>query len=132
MRNTSIVGLVLTALLAVTVEANSQDADSVKRWVENNVPEMMRDAQLPGFAIAVVKDGETIYADAFGARDTEKGLPATTDTLFGIGSITKSFVAISILQLARAGECSALMIRLRSTCRSSSAIPATRSGFVTC
>ncbi|MEM9209819.1 MAG: serine hydrolase domain-containing protein, partial [Pseudomonadota bacterium] len=30
--------------------------------------------------------------------------PATTDTLFGIGSITKSFVAIAILQLVEAGE----------------------------
>lgn len=101
--NTAIVTLLLTGLLMVSAEASSEDADTVKRWVENNVPEMMREARLPGFAIAVVKDGDTIYADAFGARDTTKGLPATTDTLFGIGSITKSFVAISILQLVEQG-----------------------------
>ena len=102
-RNTTVIGLLLTAVLMASTEASARDADTVKRWVEENVPEMMREARLPGFSIAVVKDGETIYADAFGARDTEKNLPATTDTLFGIGSITKSFVAISILQLAEQG-----------------------------
>lgn len=78
--------------------------DEVSAWIESNVPDMMRDAKMPGFAIAVVQDGETIYANGFGARDIEKGLPATADTLFGIGSITKSFVAISILQLAEQGK----------------------------
>lgn len=106
MRNTAGMSILVAALLIVSAEASSRDADSVKRWVENNVPEMMREAQLPGFSIAVVKDGETIYADAFGARDTQRNLPATTDTLFGIGSITKSFVAISILQLAEQGTLS--------------------------
>ncbi len=96
-------GLLTAAAVLVSTEAGARDAGAVQRWVEDNVPEMMREARLPGFSIAVVKDGETIYADAFGARDTERNLPATTDTLFGIGSITKSFVAISILQLAEQG-----------------------------
>lgn len=88
------------ALACCTASAN----DDVRKWVESNVPALMRDAKMPGFAIAVVQDGETVYADAFGARDLEKGLPATPDTLFGIGSITKSFVAIAILQLAEQGK----------------------------
>ena len=102
----TVTNLLLIAVLMVSTGASARDADSVKRWVENNVPEMMREARLPGFAIAVVKDGDTIYAGAFGARDTQKNLPATTDTLFGIGSITKSFVAISILQLVEQGALS--------------------------
>ncbi len=105
-RNIAVPCLLLAAVFLVSTKANARDSDTVKRWVENNVPEMMREAQLPGFSIAVVKDGETIYADAFGARDTKKNLPATTDTLFGIGSITKSFVAISILQLVEQGKIS--------------------------
>jgi len=48
--------------------------------------------------------GATIYAEGFGARDPERNLPVTPDTLFGIGSITKSFVAIGIMQLVEAGE----------------------------
>jgi CubicO group peptidase (beta-lactamase class C family) len=95
-----LVVLFLGTLIASTSVAN----DGVKIWIESNVPEMMREAKMPGLAIAVVQDGETIYAEGFGARDPAKGLPATPDTLFGIGSITKSFVAISILQLAEQGK----------------------------
>lgn len=74
------------------------------RWVEEHVPEYMREGKLPGYSIAIVKEGETIYAQGFGARDRRKGLPATPDTLYGIGSITKSFVAIGIMQLVEQGK----------------------------
>ncbi len=92
-------------LLASTPAFSSEgDVADVAEWIEEHVPSMMRKARMPGFAIAIVQDGETIYAQGFGARDLENGLPATPDTLFGIGSITKSFVAIAILQLAEQGK----------------------------
>ena len=72
-RKTTFIYLLMTAVLVVATEASARDADTVKRWVEENVPEMMREARLPGFSIAVVKDGETIYADAFGARLAARG-----------------------------------------------------------
>ena len=94
----------------------------MRGWVETNVPELMRDAMMPGFAIALVGDGETIHADACGARDAAKNLSVTSDTLFGIGSIAKSLVAIAILkQRGRAN--SALTIRSRNTFHPSSAGP---------
>jgi CubicO group peptidase (beta-lactamase class C family) len=82
------------------------EAERARQWIESKVPEMMREAKMPGFAIAVVSDGETLYAGGFGARDPATGLPATADTLFGIGSVTKSFVAIAVLQLADQGKLS--------------------------
>lgn len=100
----NLAALVLSALLANITYAAENSAEDVKAWIETNVPEMMREAKMPGYAIAVVQNGDTIYAEGFGARDPAKGLPATPDTLFGIGSITKSFVAISILQLAEQGK----------------------------
>jgi CubicO group peptidase (beta-lactamase class C family) len=78
----------------------------VAGWIDHSIPKAMQEARMPGFSIAVVKDGETIYAEGFGLRDTQKVLPATADTLYGIGSITKSFVAIGILQLVEQGEIS--------------------------
>lgn len=63
----------------------------------------MREGKMPGLSIAVVKNGETLYDKGFGSRDLEKNLPATPDTLYGIGSITKSFVAIAIMQLVERG-----------------------------
>jgi len=97
---------VLAVFTAPPAEAQTAvPADlEVGSWIEKNIPLYMEKARMPGFSIAVVHDGATIYAEGFGLRDTQKVLPATPDTLYGIGSITKSFVAIGIMQLVEAGE----------------------------
>jgi len=66
----------------------------------------MKRGKIPAFSIAVVMEGEVIYVKGFGARDLEKSLPATPDTLYGIGSCTKSFVSVAIMQLVEKGKIS--------------------------
>ncbi|MES0326511.1 MAG: serine hydrolase, partial [Candidatus Bathyarchaeia archaeon] len=56
------------------------DHSQVRKWVEHIVPKYMRDFKVPGLSVAVVKEGETIYRDGFGARDPQRNLPATPDT----------------------------------------------------
>ena len=48
--------------------------------------------QIPGMAVAIVKDDKIIYAQGFGKRDTT-GSPVTANTIFDIASLTKSFTA---------------------------------------
>jgi CubicO group peptidase (beta-lactamase class C family) len=95
--------LLLVAAPAAAAAQDLAEIVKVRAWLDSHVPEMMREAQLPGFSVAVVQDGRTVYAQGFGARDPKKNLPATPDTLYGIGSVTKSFVAVAILQLAEQG-----------------------------
>lgn len=57
-------------------------------------------------AVAVAKDGRTLYERGFGHRDAAGTLPVTPDTRFGVGSVTKSFPALCIAQLAEAGALS--------------------------
>ena len=52
--------------------------------------------KVPGAAIAVVKDGKIIYAKGFGYRNVEEKLPADENTLFAIGSLTKSMTATTV------------------------------------
>lgn len=53
-----------------------------------------------GLAVAIVDDaGDTKYERFFGVRDEKAGLPLDGDTIFGLASVTKSFVALSIMQL---------------------------------
>ena len=59
----------------------------------------MSETKLPGLSAAIVKGDEVIWVKAFGFRDIEGGLAATPHTLYGIGSVTKSFTALSIMQL---------------------------------
>nr|KAG5699667.1 hypothetical protein BaRGS_005115 [Batillaria attramentaria] len=58
----------------------------------------MKCKELPGLTMAVVKGNET-WAKGFGVADKETGRPVTTSTLFGIGSITKSFTTAILAML---------------------------------
>jgi len=64
----------------------------------------MKEWKVPGVALAVVQDGKVIYAKGFGYRDLENKLPVTTATLFPIGSITKSFTALTFGILRNEGK----------------------------
>ena len=58
----------------------------------------------PGLAIGVVLGNRLVWARGYGFADLEHKTPATPKTLYRIGSITKTFTAISILQLRDAGK----------------------------
>ena len=74
--------------------------------LEDFIFEKMSKTHLPGLSVAIVKDREVIYSRGFCFRDLEYGLGATARTLYGIGSVTKSFTALSIMQLVEEGRLS--------------------------
>lgn len=61
--------------------------------------EFLETQRVPGVAFGVVMDGALVYADALGVRETVTGAPVTTDSVFRIASMSKSFVAMAILKL---------------------------------
>lgn len=60
--------------------------------------------KLPGFAIAIIKDKDIIYAKGFGTKKVGFDAPINTDTLFQIGSVTKGFTAALIAKLMTEGK----------------------------
>ncbi len=60
--------------------------------------------QTPGMAVAFAQGGELRHARGYGLREVASGDPVTPDTLFGIGSATKSFTCLAVMQLAEAGK----------------------------
>lgn len=75
-----------------------------KEIMEEVLIENMAALHIPGLALSLVEGGEVVYRDGFGSATMDKGVPVTPDTLFGIGSCTKSFTSLSILQLAQDGK----------------------------
>jgi CubicO group peptidase (beta-lactamase class C family) len=63
-------------------------------------------ANEPGASVIVVKKGQVIYKKGFGIADMELNVPVNADMNFRIGSITKQFTAVCILQLAEQGKLS--------------------------
>jgi len=80
--------------------------EDVFRKFESFVFECMSKTNLPAVSVAVVKDGQIVYSKGFGLRNRAYGLRATPDTLYAIGSVTKSFTALSIMQLLNEGKLS--------------------------
>jgi CubicO group peptidase (beta-lactamase class C family) len=66
----------------------------------------MSETKLPGVSAAVIEGTDVIWSRGFGFRDLVHGLPATPHTLYAIASVTKSFTAIAIMQLAERGKLS--------------------------
>jgi YD repeat-containing protein len=60
------------------------------------VNQALKDWKVPGVAVAVVQGGKVMLLKGYGYRDLEKQLPVTQDTLFAIGSITKSFTVTTL------------------------------------
>jgi len=60
--------------------------------------------RLPSLAGAVVRDGCVVWAGAVGLADVEAGTEATAETQYRVGSITKTFTAVAVMQLRDAGK----------------------------
>ncbi len=71
---------------------------------ESYAQQALKDAKCAGLAVAVVKDGNVIYAKGFGSRDLKNNQPVTTKTLFAIGSATKSFTVTALGTLVDQGK----------------------------
>jgi CubicO group peptidase (beta-lactamase class C family) len=66
------------------------------------VAQWMEQKKVPGVAAGILYQGET-YAGGWGVTNVDHPLPVTDETLFQIGSITKTFVATAIMRLVEAG-----------------------------
>ena len=83
--------------------AKSKINDQLK-WFGRFVRRSMKDWDIPGAAVGIVKGGRTIYTKGFSLRDVNHDLPVTENTLFGIASCTKAFTATAIGILVDEGK----------------------------
>jgi CubicO group peptidase (beta-lactamase class C family) len=77
-------------------------ADILERMNEQVVRAMNEDAA-PGMGVGIVRGSETIYAKGFGLADAERGRPVNPQTVFRIGSISKTMTAVGLMQLWQRG-----------------------------
>ncbi len=92
-------GLTQLSLAAKSQEANHFDASEFDRKIAT----MHANTKVPGMAVAVLQDGHVLHTEGYG-KAGPNGSPVTPQTAFQIGSITKSFVALVILQLSSEGR----------------------------
>ena len=74
--------------------------------VETYLEDFAQQIPAPGFSVAIANSEEVIYSRGFGIEDVETERKMTDDTVVAIGSLTKSFTALAMLQLVEAGQVS--------------------------
>jgi CubicO group peptidase (beta-lactamase class C family) len=84
---------------SMTAHAQNDNFDAICQVVKT---EMARLA-IPGTVVGILQDGKTALA-GFGITSVENPLPVTTETLYQIGSITKTFVATAVMRLVEMGK----------------------------
>ena len=55
---------------------------------------------LPAFSIALVEGDKTIWAEGYGFEDADRKRPASAETIYRVGSVSKLFTDIAVMQLA--------------------------------
>lgn len=93
----------LAVLLVLFVAAGRPDSAKLNGF-DDFVATALKDWNVPGVAVAVVQDGQVILSKGYGWRDTAKQIPVTPQTLFAIGSATKSFTVTSLGVLVDRGK----------------------------
>lgn len=78
--------------------------ENLRLELERLVRTEQAEKRLPSVAAAVVRDGEIVWETAVGLADVPTGREATPDTQYRIGSITKTFTAVAVMQLRDEGK----------------------------
>jgi CubicO group peptidase (beta-lactamase class C family) len=94
--------LVLLLICATALPAQSGPPADLDAYVARD----MKVFDVPGIAIAIVKDSKVVLAKGYGVRKMGDPAPVDENTLFGIGSNTKAFTSAALASLVDAGKIS--------------------------
>ncbi len=91
----------IASLTAQSSARTSFITDSLDRYIQ----QAMTSWEVPGVAVAIVKDGNIVLAKGYGAREIGKTDAVDEHTLFMIGSNTKAFTGTALAMLEAEGKC---------------------------
>ncbi len=90
----------LSAIFLLLICYSAARANSLDDFVRTEI----KKRQIPGLSIAVLHDGKTIKVQGYGLANLELQVPATKDTVYEIGSISKQFASEALMLLVEDGK----------------------------
>ena len=101
--------ILCSSFMVITSQAiENHDNDAmIVRSIEElkaKISGVMKEASLPGAGIAIVTNDSVVFLGGLGYANIDSNIPATEDTYFRMGSVTKSFIALGFLKLVEAGS----------------------------
>tara|TARA_R110002051_G_scaffold188453_1_gene257860 strand:+ start:11566 stop:13041 length:1476 start_codon:yes stop_codon:yes gene_type:complete len=111
MKKIKIIAFVLSIIVICSCQSNTTgktkpSSKQLEREIESYLKEQIEVHEIPGLAVAVVKNNEVIYKGYFGTENLENNFPINNLTTFPVYSISKLISATAIFQLIERGEIS--------------------------
>ena len=101
-----------TLIVALVLLTSTLTARADK--IDDYVKAQMDAFHLPGLSLVVIKDGKIVKSAGYGLANVGKKVPATPETVYKIGSVSKQFIATGVMFLSRTAA-SASTIRSASS-----------------
>ncbi|MCA9138028.1 MAG: serine hydrolase [Planctomycetales bacterium] len=98
----------LTAAALMIVDAlqtrkETDYADAIRK-LDDVVGREVRQKALPAFSISLVDGDRAVWSKGYGFQDAAQTIPATSDTIYRVGSVSKLFTDIAVMQQVEAGK----------------------------
>ena len=94
----------LSPLMAQGQTPEVSERDAIYDNIDSYARKVLRQWSIPGFALEVVKDGGVVLAKGYGVRDRIDKVPVDANTVFQIGSVSKSFTAALMAMMVDEGK----------------------------
>lgn len=92
-------GAIGGAPLLAKAQTKRSDAGALSAAFLSRLPKLMEWANVPGLAVAILKNGKPTWSRGFGVKKAGENVPVTTDTLFGAASLSKPVFSYAILRM---------------------------------
>ncbi len=98
-------GLAVTCQVAAADRAWLDDRDAVHQFVDGVMAAQIAKGEVVGATVSIVRGDDVLLSQGYGSADRASGRPVSAaDTLFRIGSVSKVFVWIAVMQQVAAGR----------------------------
>ena len=87
-----------------TLASGQAELDKLQRQIDSVVAVALDEGIAPSYAVGVRIGDEVVTARGYGLADLENAVPASGETVYRIGSLTKQFTAVAIMQLVEQGR----------------------------
>src|SRR3954467_1479907 len=91
-----IIAVFITSL-PISAQDNTAELDKIFAWAKTDTP---------GCGVAVSQNGKLVFNRSYGSADLERDVPINSNTTFDSASVSKQFVAASVLLLVEDGKLS--------------------------
>ncbi|MCC9607973.1 serine hydrolase [Blastopirellula sp. JC732] len=97
-------GLLLFVMGAKPLFAQQPDYGDAVRLLQSAIEREVEQQRLPAFSISLVDDDRVVWSGGFGHQDADEKMKATAATIYRVGSISKLFTDIAVMQKVESGQ----------------------------